>query len=131
MSNPYGFADPVSASGGGGLGINELTGWYGLSSLSAKFGATDGDQTTGGQISFGVAGSSNRALGLLATSSTGATAFGAKFVNQTAQSPARRRTAGRCRARARTRPARSKCRRSRRTRCRNRRRGASLYVGST
>jgi hypothetical protein len=52
----------------------------------SKFGATDGDQTTGGQISFGLPSSSNRALGLLATSSTGATAFGARFINQTPQS---------------------------------------------
>jgi regulation of enolase protein 1 (concanavalin A-like superfamily) len=86
FGNPYTFADPVLANGGiGGLGLAELAGWYGLGSLSAKFGAAAGDQTTGGQISFGAAGSSNRALGLLATSSTGATAVGAKFVNQTAQ----------------------------------------------
>jgi hypothetical protein len=87
LANPYGFADPVLASGNsGGLGITELDGWYGLSSLVSKFGATDGDQTTGGQISFGLPSSSNRALGLLATSSTGATAFGARFINQTPQS---------------------------------------------
>ena len=45
---------------------------------------TDGDQTTGGQISFGLPGSSNRALGLLATSSTKGTAFGVRFINATA-----------------------------------------------
>ena len=49
----------------------------------SRFGATDGDQTTGGQISFGLPGSSNRALGLLATSSTGGTAFGVRFINGT------------------------------------------------
>jgi hypothetical protein len=54
-------------------------------SIGTRFGATDGDQTTGGQISFGPPNSSNRALGLLATSSTGYTAFGAKFVNGTSQ----------------------------------------------
>ena len=48
-----------------------------------RFGATDGDQTTGGQISFGPANSSNRALGLLATSTTGGTAFGVRFINGT------------------------------------------------
>jgi hypothetical protein len=86
LANPFGFADAVVSSGNsGGLGIAELTGWYGLGSLASKFGATDGDQTTGGQISFGLPGSANRALGLLATSSTGSTAFGAKFMNQTAQ----------------------------------------------
>ena len=51
--------------------------------IDSKFGATDGDQTTGGQISFGLPGSSNRALGLLATSSTGGTAFGVRFINGT------------------------------------------------
>ena len=60
-----------------------LAGWYGSSAASSKFGATDGDQTTGGQISFGLPNSSNRALGLLATSSTGGTAFGARFINGT------------------------------------------------
>jgi hypothetical protein len=85
LANPFGFADPVVASGNsGGLGISQLAGWYGLGSLASRFGATYGDQTTGGQISFGPPSSSNRALGLLATSSTGATAFGAKFINQTA-----------------------------------------------
>jgi hypothetical protein len=54
-----------------------------LAQLTAKFGAADGDQTTGGVVSFGLPGSGNRALGLLATSSTGTAAFGAKFINQT------------------------------------------------
>ena len=38
----------------------------------------------GGDMSFGLPGSSNRALGLLATSSTKGTAFGARFINGTA-----------------------------------------------
>ncbi|HLH55924.1 MAG TPA: lamin tail domain-containing protein [Verrucomicrobiae bacterium] len=84
LANPFGFSDPVLSTGGG-LGISSMAGWYGEGSVSSKFGATDGDQTTGGQISFGPANSPNRALGLLATSSTGATAFGVKFLNQTAQ----------------------------------------------
>ena len=71
LANPYDFAYPVIASGSsGGLGISALAGWYGTSVLLSRFGATDGDQTTGGQISFGLPNSSNRALGLLATSST-------------------------------------------------------------
>ncbi|HEV2691511.1 MAG TPA: lamin tail domain-containing protein [Verrucomicrobiae bacterium] len=81
LSDPFGFDFPVTAAGG--MGFSGLTGWYGSGALASKFGATDGDQTTGGQISFGQAGSSNRALGLLATSSTGATAFGVKFINGT------------------------------------------------
>jgi hypothetical protein len=54
-------------------------------SVGTRFGATDGDQTTGGQISFGAPNSTNRALGLLATSSTGFTAFGVKLLNGTSQ----------------------------------------------
>jgi hypothetical protein len=90
LSNPFDFAFPVSASGNnGGLGLASLAGWYGLSdptaSVGTRLGATDGDQTTGGQISFGLPNSSNRALGLLATSTTGYTAFGARFINGTSQ----------------------------------------------
>jgi hypothetical protein len=86
LANPFGFADPVIANGkSGGLGIPDLAGWYGASASGSKFGATAGDQTTGGQISFGAPNSPNRALGLLATSSTGATSFGAKFINQSGQ----------------------------------------------
>jgi hypothetical protein len=81
LSNPYDFAFPVVATDSGGLGLSALAGWYGSSVGASKFGATDGDQTTGGQLSFGLPGSSNRALGLLATSTTGGTAFGARFIN--------------------------------------------------
>ena len=82
LANPYDFAFPIIASGGtGGLGISALAGWYGSAAASSKFGMTDGDQTTGGQISFGLPNSANRALGLLATSSTKGTAFGARFLN--------------------------------------------------
>jgi hypothetical protein len=58
-----------------------LAGWYGYGVSSSKFGATDGDQTTGGDLSFGLSADANRALGLLATSSTDGTAFGVKLVN--------------------------------------------------
>ena len=84
LANPYDFAFPAMTNGStGGLGLSALAGWYGSSALLSRFGATDGDQTTGGQISFGLPNSSNRALGLLATSTTGSTAFGAKFINNT------------------------------------------------
>jgi regulation of enolase protein 1 (concanavalin A-like superfamily) len=90
LANPFDFAFPAAASGGkGGLGISALAGWYGLGVASSKFGATDGDQTTGGQVSFGLPGSSNRALGLLATSSTKGTAFGVRFINGTASTLSR------------------------------------------
>jgi hypothetical protein len=84
LANPFDFAFPATATGGGGLGIFALAGWYGSSVATAQFGATDGDQTTGGDISFGLPNSANRALGLLATSSTKATAFGVRFINGTA-----------------------------------------------
>ena len=83
LANPYDFAYPVLASGSGGLGLSSLAGWYGSSVLLARFGATDGDQTTGGQVSFGLPNSANRSLGLLATSSTGGTAFGVRLINGT------------------------------------------------
>ena len=84
LANPFDFAFPSSTAGSnGGLGLPGLAGWYGWAAAAAKFGATDGDQTTGGVISFGLPDSPKRALGLLATSSTGATAFGAKFINLT------------------------------------------------
>jgi hypothetical protein len=94
LGNPYGFAFPVDSSGtmlgADGLGLsNSMAGWYGLADSSAsagtRFGATSGDQTTGGQISFGNPSSTNRALGLLATSSTGCTAFGLKLLNGSSQ----------------------------------------------
>jgi hypothetical protein len=90
LSNPYDFAFPASASGNnGGLGLPAMAGWYGLAdptaSVGVRFGATDGDQTTGGQISFGPENGSNRALGLLATSTTGYTAFGLRLINGTSQ----------------------------------------------
>ncbi len=90
LSNPFDFAFPASTSGNtGGLGLANLAGWYGLAnpaaSVGTRFGATDGDQTTGGQISFGLPNSSNRALGLLATSTTGYTVFGVRLINGTAQ----------------------------------------------
>ncbi len=88
LDNPFGFAVSNQTPGGlGGLGLpSSLNGWYGSGTLTAKFGASEGDQSTGGIISFGSTNSStaaNRALGLLATSSTGSTAFGVRFVNAT------------------------------------------------
>jgi hypothetical protein len=84
LANPYDFAFPAMTNGNtGGLGLSTLAGWYGSSALLSRFGATDGDQTTGGQINFGLPNSSNRALGLLATSTTGSKAIGARFINNT------------------------------------------------
>jgi hypothetical protein len=93
LANPFDFAYPIIPSGFvGGLGLaGKMDGWYGWAGVLTKLGASDGDQSTGGQISFGfphtgspaAANVTNRALGLLATSTTGPTAFGVKFVNQT------------------------------------------------
>ena len=86
LPNPFDLAYPVSGTGAGGLGLsNSMAGWYGWAGTTVKFGASAGDQTTGGVISFGptTSASTNRALGLLATSTTGPTAFAAKILNQT------------------------------------------------
>jgi hypothetical protein len=96
LANPFDFTYPILPNGVapntgiglGGLGLsNTMPGWYALGQIAPKLGAGAGDQSTGGAISFGptnsVAASTNRALGLLATSSTGPTAFGLKLVNQT------------------------------------------------
>lgn len=97
LADPFDFSfpvlpngvDPNTGIGLGGLGLsNSMPGWYALGQIAPKFGASAGDQSTGGAISFGstnsLATSTNRALGLLATSSTGPTAFGLKLINQTA-----------------------------------------------
>jgi len=92
-ANPFDFAFPLytNISGGvsGGLGLsNTMPGWYGecdADGQGGQLGASDGSQTTGGVISFGTldTGSNNRALGLIATGSSGDTHFGVKLINQT------------------------------------------------
>jgi len=95
LANPFDFAYPVTSSSYvGGLGLsNTMPGWYGAADLLypgvggiTRFGAQDGDQTTGGVIDFGPNDSNgikgtNRALGLLSTGTTGATSFALKLVN--------------------------------------------------
>jgi hypothetical protein len=92
LDNPFDFAFPVVPPGSqGGLGLGStMPGWYGWAGTETKLGASAGDQTTGGDISFGKAYTgaaannvTNRALGLLATSTTGPTAMAVKLVNQT------------------------------------------------
>jgi hypothetical protein len=100
LACPFDFAYPVinnSFIGGLGLstGAGNMNGWYGVADTNStdgvdgvsRFGAQDGDQSTGGVIDFGlndvnggVVGT-NRALGLISTSSTGSTAFGLKLIN--------------------------------------------------
>jgi hypothetical protein len=94
LANPFDFAYPViNGSFVGGLGLsNTLGGWYGAADTVfpgvdgiTRFGAQDGDQSTGGVIDFGAndgaTPGTNRALGLLSTSTTGSTSFGLKLVN--------------------------------------------------
>jgi hypothetical protein len=93
-ANSYDFAYPlytnVTAGASGGLGLSStMSGWYGECDITQTpvpgglIGAHDGSQTTGGIISFGNLDSSNtnRALGLIATSSSGSTHFGLKLIN--------------------------------------------------
>jgi hypothetical protein len=100
LANPFDFAYPVilnSYIGGLGLstGLTNMNGWYGVADTNladavdglSRFGAQNGDQSTGGVIDFGlndvnggVVGT-NRALGLLSTSTTGSTATGLKLIN--------------------------------------------------
>lgn len=86
VADPVDFAFPIQSTGDGGLGlITNMPGWYGYAATAIKLGASAGDQTTGGIISFGAtnSASTNRALGLLATSTTGPTAFALRLLNQT------------------------------------------------
>jgi len=105
LANPFDFGYPVILSSYiGGLGLStgstNMNGWYGAADTNTsdpgnpdgitRFGAQNGDQSTGGVIDFGlndvnggVVGT-NRALGLLSTSSTGSSAFGLKLINTSA-----------------------------------------------
>ena len=87
LSNPFALSAPAGGPGaGGGLGLGPgLNGWWGTGDLDAKVGVSFGDQSPGGIISFGPAGSNQRSLGVLATSSTGPTAVGLKLINASSQ----------------------------------------------
>jgi hypothetical protein len=95
VANPFDFAYPVytnvTAGASGGLNLAAtMPGWYGecdaqTAATGAQLGAADGSTTTGGIYSFGTtnAGTTgDRALGLIATSSSGGTHFGLKLINQ-------------------------------------------------
>jgi hypothetical protein len=96
LNNPFDFAFPVlPTSYVGGLGNSSMPGWYGAADTNladavdgiTRFGAQNGDQSTGGDIDFGLNDNeggivgTNRALGLISTSTTGSTAMGLKLVN--------------------------------------------------
>ena len=94
IDNPFDFAYPILVSGGvGGLGLsNSMPGWYGWGQVASHFGAHQGDQSKGGIIDFGTLstnanlGGTNRAVGLLSTSTTGSSAMGVKLINHTTNS---------------------------------------------
>jgi hypothetical protein len=79
----YALDDTTIGSGGNSIGGTAMAGWYGADALTDRFGATFGDQTTGGLLDFGLAGSGNRALGLIATSTTGSSYLGVAIKNDT------------------------------------------------
>jgi hypothetical protein len=93
LDNPCDFTYPIIPSGlVGGLGISSLNGWYAWCSSTLQFGATSGDQSAGGIIDLGqnftapttaLAGITNRALGIIATTKTRSAAFGLGIVNKT------------------------------------------------
>lgn len=93
-ANPFDFAFPIFFPDQplDGLGLsNTMSGWYGECDAGAgQLGASCGDQTTGGIISFGLTNnlaiSTDRALGLIATGTSLNTHFGLKLVNETGQS---------------------------------------------
>ncbi len=79
----FALDDSTLGSGSTSLGGSALAGWYGADSLLDRFGATFGDQTTGGLLDFGPASSSNRTLGLISTSSSGSAYLGVAIKNDT------------------------------------------------
>lgn len=67
-----------------GLGLSStMSGWYGGAQTANFLGASAGDQTKGGVISFGALTGGDRALGLSSTSTSGLTTFGVEIVNNT------------------------------------------------
>jgi len=94
VADPFDFAYPlytnVSIPSGGLNLAATMHGWYGecdgdTQASGAQLGAADGSTTTGGIYSFGTTNgnTSNRALGLIATSTSGGTHFGLKLINET------------------------------------------------
>ena len=94
-ANPYDFAFPlftnISGGNSGGLALsNSMPGWYGecdVVQAGAQIGAADGSTTTGGIYSFGATNNSNRALGLISTSSSLGVHFGLKLINNISSNP--------------------------------------------
>ena len=97
IDNPVDFGYPILTNGFiGGLGLNStMPGWYGWCQNNMEFGVTFGDQSQGcimdNGMNYRADGSplnsiTNRALGLIATTKTGANAMGVALVNNTGNS---------------------------------------------
>ena len=91
VDNAFDFGYPVFASGGiGGYGVSKMNGWYGWCQRTMVISATRGDQSQGAIVDNGLnylgdgtslAGVTNRALGLVATTKTGVNCFSVGLVN--------------------------------------------------
>lgn len=95
VADPFDFAFPLYTNismPSGGLNLAAtMPGWYGFcdgdtAASGGQLGAADGSTTTGGIYSFGTltGNTGNRALGLIATSTSGGSHFGLKLINETA-----------------------------------------------
>src|SRR5678815_3660854 len=84
-----GTFDFLTITGTGSSWINNVTlpGWYVSKSVAPNdvtdYDAGSGSSTTGSLYSFGSSGSTERALGSLASGTTGDFAYGVRFVNDT------------------------------------------------
>jgi hypothetical protein len=91
VDNSFDFGYPVFASGGiGGFGLSKMNGWYGWCQRTMVLSATRGDQSQGAIVDNGlnylgdgssIAGVTNRALGLVATTKTGVNCFSVGLIN--------------------------------------------------
>ena len=91
VDNSFDFGYPVFASGSiGGFGLSKMNGWYGWCQKTMVISATRGDQSQGAIVDNGLnyvadgtslAGVTNRALGLVATTKTGVNCFSIGLVN--------------------------------------------------
>ena len=61
-----------------------LTGWYSVSTVAARYRVSTGSDTTGSLYSFGASGSTERALGSLASNTSGDIYYGVRLQNTSA-----------------------------------------------
>lgn len=93
----YSFSDTSLGAGTNALSTPSgsdpgMDGWWGTgivatgsnATIANKYGANGGGQTTGGQVNYGGLSSSNRSLGLISTSTSGATSIGLALENTSA-----------------------------------------------